>query len=1651
MNLIQRIALALNINNYEYIKREIEKSHHTKKDSIYVTELIDKMNPSLIDLELMKLAIDKGYKFNWNMPKEILNNGDIVLYLLENSDNVKFIIDHANSSIITLDLVKKYIAEGKYYVDSDTPKELLNNMELIQFALLHRNGIGRINDILNIVDKSFLSDEIFMKIFNNGYKLNYETPEFIKLNPKYLAYNFVNYELDDNSLQYEDILDGLKQYFESVSSDNENADEKFNSLNSNELQKYIDQFVYEAIDNKFQSILDDMRGLIKSNLIKNNKNYIEYIIQCLQKNNEKLDLLKDIFTNVNSSIINIDFIKELIDTGLSYDYIPDIYKNNEDIISEYLSKGKFYVFNYIKDKNKEELDKILYLAIDKGMYFNIDNFDNNSKSLENYITNNPDICIYSAEKGNLKALDLINFNNNHEISFDRVDKLIYSLIDSGRKDLFVYDSPNIIRNNKTYFTYLLNKIDNPLDIQNIIDNMYMKTLFDENIYKIIIDKGYKFNEKTPDIMEKNIYAVLYAMSKGDQFAFNLFKEFKQEINPYKLDKIKDVLSNNSIDELNNILKDNTLIDDNLIKLMIDLGYNFSSNTSDYIKMSPELIEYAIKKSSNNLLDKIVDNVLWEDMDKTTFLSLSKMLIKSGYRFNENTPEIFKSSVDLIWYILNTPEVYTYSDDDLDDFFDDFAGENKTSNFIDMYINNFNWNKINAEEGLQLFKLAIQNGYIFDETAPDSIKNNPSFIKVIMDNTTDINNVIVNVNPSVFSVDYISQLIIDKIELIEFGLFLKIKDKLNPQYITDEINQTCENANEILNKYGKINTLDTNECFTYELIKYIYPVFGDNFCISLLKYNSGADIQIIEQIKRNNTELIKFYYHKIVPSLFDVSDDKTVHYSFRYFKQFERLINDIFKNNIELTEEELYNLKNIVYTGNKYNINTINELKNYNYIINEKLENMMKSDDIITIKDFLANSFGFYSRMQKRTVYKDMMISSFANLKLTFNSFQLDNFSKLNYIYESIKKSKIIPKELLNKLMLNDDEIKLIILMKNIIETSNIDELKNIVENMKKENNEILDYSVNISEIIAKIRTLYNIQYQTKLTKIKDLDKSKSEKKYKTIRKYKNHDDSEGYLEEVAYEIIDMDSQDFHFLAHRIYHFDPRLKDFCEMLMNNPSLWTKLDGASTLSTSSISNKGFRMLKPEDNSGVIYLFNNLTPNFMLFMYGRDLVVEHGGHKLEPTSRANWFSDIDGLNQSSLYHDRNWNEVAGFRKDMMPCAIACVGEEPNDDQIRAANYFNIPIIRFNIKAYKDICINNFKKVYESFREDSSFENLESIFFSGDIGDTDIEIDKKFDYCFDILKGKLSKNEINANEFLSKLSYIQQLIDRICDNKNKHRNLVRKIELYKKSFATLAHISEEQMISLENANMGESGVMFKYNESGTEYLLKPAVDKEKMQTQNFRAEIQKSASVLQEIISSDTSVSVDIIGDRKQKISRQEKLKLSKNSNQLEDWVNNKTTLDPKIANQLLQEYVVDFLLCNFDCFAGNFVIDSNHNLRGIDKEQSFRFIDECESLKPDFSYIPNGNKRIPIYKILFEKYNSGEIDLDFSYFDEAIRKAESITDQEYREIFRKYTSDLNPYKTEEILDKIVKRKHDATILMKEYIESIRNMHKESGGIKL
>jgi hypothetical protein len=136
-----------------------------------------------------------------------------------------------------------------------------------------------------------------------------------------------------------------------------------------------------------------------------------------------------------------------------------------------------------------------------------------------------------------------------------------------------------------------------------------------------------------------------------------------------------------------------------------------------------------------------------------------------------------------------------------------------------------------------------------------------------------------------------------------------------------------------------------------------------------------------------------------------------------------------------------------------------------------------------------------------------------------------------------------------------------------------------------------------------------------------------------------------------------------------------------------------------------------------------------------------------------------------------------------------------------------------------------------------------------------------------------------------------------------------------------------------------------------GNEFLFKPAQNKRGVESP-YRAYIQEAASRLQGLINPKSHVEVRtaVVNGRFGTIQPYiRSLTLSKKG---------LDNLTKQQVGELLGEYVVDYLLCNFDSHNENYLIDRQGHIRGVDKEQSFRYIDEHKS--DDLRMLTNFNQR-------------------------------------------------------------------------------------------
>ena len=227
-----------------------------------------------------------------------------------------------------------------------------------------------------------------------------------------------------------------------------------------------------------------------------------------------------------------------------------------------------------------------------------------------------------------------------------------------------------------------------------------------------------------------------------------------------------------------------------------------------------------------------------------------------------------------------------------------------------------------------------------------------------------------------------------------------------------------------------------------------------------------------------------------------------------------------------------------------------------------------------------------------------------------------------------------------------------------------------------------------------------------------------------------------------------------------------------------------------------------------------------------------------------------------------------------------------------------------------------------------------------------------------------------------------------------------------------------EIQYINCGRLYIGGTGDMFLCKDKlGKNYIFKPAYRKNTDIYQPYRAEVQVLASELQEKISPQTAVKCEHCEIEGKKGTIQRKIKLDETKTKgISEYFFNDSKLEEKLIRQFMREYVVDFCLCNYDATFRNFIVDMNGNLRGVDKEQSFKYIrnESEEDQNIDFFMRKNPNEKYgakpPIYGKIFNDIISRNINISvLEELRDAITKLNAIPNEEYMKKMEPYINSL------------------------------------------
>ena len=186
------IALSTGKYNFNHFGISINLEQNPKVMLYAVKQDPNNLNYALSEAlteEVIKTAIDSGYKFNDSSSYYLLNNPIAMLYAVKQDPNN---LNYAKGEALTEDVIKTAIASGYKFNDSSS-HYLLNN----PIAMLY--AVKQDPNNLNYAKGEALTEDVIKTAIASGYKFNDSSSHYLLNNPIAMMYAV---KQDPNNLNY---------------------------------------------------------------------------------------------------------------------------------------------------------------------------------------------------------------------------------------------------------------------------------------------------------------------------------------------------------------------------------------------------------------------------------------------------------------------------------------------------------------------------------------------------------------------------------------------------------------------------------------------------------------------------------------------------------------------------------------------------------------------------------------------------------------------------------------------------------------------------------------------------------------------------------------------------------------------------------------------------------------------------------------------------------------------------------------------------------------------------------------------------------------------------------------------------------------------------------------------------------------------------------------------------------------------------------------------------------------------------------------------------------------------------------------------------------------------------------------------------------
>lgn len=721
----------------------------------------------------------------------------------------------------------------------------------------------------------------------------------------------------------------------------------------------------------------------------------------------------------------------------------------------------------------------------------------------------------------------------------------------------------------------------------------------------------------------------------------------------------------------------------------------------YLKNILPYEEYLTQTSLNNCLDMMINIA---DLNENETINLihniiQKNIVYYNMKFNENMPEDFKAIYSNLFLPAEAPDKLKrvfYSRGIKTDIFKEHPEYKEWFTSTDLAIG-LGKNRKRLTDELNNDSLI----YLINICGEYAIDD--EFIQYLKDNKFKNVDII-----------QLKKIYIDYFEKTDRS-FAKL-DVLNKMGVQNEDTIRLNNEFLELKKFRPKTQMNNPQLLGGLFSEEIIEKFGYETISKLLDFNTNAAINLIEiSNDKSQVELLKDFIVYLEEN--NSMNTRVLHYAINSFKDSQDLYKSILlsKNNNKINLE---NLEEILEDGNEYSVTSIEELNNFTKHRMIKLKDEFESDN---------------QEISQNALCKILFNKSYKDSMLLIDKFSLDKLDVLQH-----------------NGIVTEEQSRILNILKMVKDgTLNIDNIE-MLSNFIDENN----INITLNQIEKHMKAKYCQQYNEVLFDEDSPDENVIESEITTPNGKKVR-------------ILNLNNTDFNFIVHKIFSYSTDTAKYYSQLIHNPEYWNGIDGGtSTISTSFISDLSYKVCGDENlEQQVILGFSNIPEKDFLLMGNDDIISSHGDRIINPKSEYDtdrYYSPkmMTLMTKHQTGKAAGYNEITLDRNCAIPSYLIAYDGVINENTLRYAEYFNIPIINIDREKYANRNKQFISSVTKGTINHFEIEDIDRLMY---YPTTKVSIPKKFELCESTLDRLLESGVYSREQVETLKSHLGRCVEEI------------------------------------------------------------------------------------------------------------------------------------------------------------------------------------------------------------------------------------------------------------------------------------------------